>query len=149
MRVRTFLFLSSVYCATVSVLDVCDMCFNFLTVYFSLSQKKTVFLKDQSWLRNRNTDHFSYELTLCILKDGYYSWEWDDTSKAAILTLTAHTARILINATISNNVLLLCQVLYIYYALLSLYHNPLQNVPYSDSTQSLLWFSLQKPLLRN
>lgn len=40
MRVRTFLFLSSVYCATVSVLDVCDMCFNFLTVYFSLSQKK-------------------------------------------------------------------------------------------------------------
>lgn len=73
-------------------------------------------------------------------KTGIVAWKWDDTSKAVTFTLTADMARILVNATASNNVFLLCQVLYIYYTLLSLYHNPLQNVPYSDSTQSLYDF---------
>lgn len=35
---------------------------------------------------------------------------------------------------------LLCQVLYIYDELLPLYHNPSQNVPYSNSTQLLVSF---------
>lgn len=90
-----------------SVLDLCDMCFNFLTVYFS--HKKKSFPRTNLDYEIVALTTFPMSWHFASWKTGIIAWNWEMTLVRQQFLLWLRTWHaFLVNATISNNVLFFC-----------------------------------------